>query len=140
MQGQGHIWGRRSIHLGIIYGSGHISVIPALSGPFFPKIPSFPLLPCAISLIYVKQVENFAFILKISVEKFWLEFRKALPLHPLSPFSGVGGTKRKSSLTDCTDRSSTRKRHAPSPCIQGMWVVPGIRCRTVNVILKGALT
>ena len=48
----------------------------------------------------------------------------------------MGGIKRKSSLTDCTDRSSTRKRHAPFPCIRGMWVVSGIRCRTVNVILN----
>ena len=62
---------------------------------------------------------KFCIYIEISVEKFWLEFRKALPLHPLSPFSGVGGTKRKSSLTDCTDRSSTRKRHAPSPVYSG---------------------
>ena len=65
-----YMGGRRSIHLGIIYGSGHISVIPALLGLFFPKIPSFPLLPCLISLIYVKQVENFAFISKIPLKSF----------------------------------------------------------------------
>ena len=62
--------GRRSIHLGIIYGSGQASVLAALSGPFFPKNPSLPLLPCLFSLIYVKQVENFAFALKIPLKSF----------------------------------------------------------------------
>ena len=87
-------------------------VLACLIKPVSPKNPllSPPSLLdffdlCQTSGKFCVRIEN-------SIEKFWWVFRKALPLHPLSPFSGVGGIKRKSSLTDCTDRSSTRKRHA----------------------------
>ena len=63
--------------------------------PDFPYFPPF-FLPLRAHFFDLCQTSGkFCIYIENSVEKFWLEFRKALPLHPLSPFSGVGGIKER---------------------------------------------
>ena len=56
--------------LGYNIWGGQASVLAALLGPFFPVSLPFSFLCGLISLIYVKQVENFAFISKIPLKSF----------------------------------------------------------------------
>ena len=56
----------------------------------FPKkIPSLPLLPCLISLIYVKQVENFAFISKFPLKSFGWNLGKHYLCTRFRPSAGL---------------------------------------------------
>ena len=75
--------------LGYNIWGGQASVLAALLGPIFPIFLPFPLLPCLISLIYVKQVENFAFASKIPLKSFGWNLGKHYLCTRFRPSAGL---------------------------------------------------